>query len=69
MKKKSIKKVKQKTGVKKSPIHWNAMGAGLVTASFLYPEQQSLLLSLGSSSLIMGILEKWGKKKGSEQPA
>ncbi|MBT3473172.1 MAG: hypothetical protein HN870_09600 [Gammaproteobacteria bacterium] len=44
-------------------IHWNAMGAGLLTASVIYPEQQMLLLSMGSSSFVMGILEKLGRKK------
>lgn len=43
-------------------IHWHAMGAGLVTASLIYPEQQALLLSMGSSSFVMGIVEKLEKR-------
>ncbi|MBT7306848.1 MAG: hypothetical protein HN842_01445 [Gammaproteobacteria bacterium] len=39
-------------------IHWGAMGAGLVTASLLYPEFRPLLIALGSSSLMIHWFEK-----------
>ena len=48
---------------KRGGIHWNAMGAGLLTASMVYPEQQALLLSMGSSSLIIGLLDRLKRNK------
>lgn len=43
-------------------IHWNAMGAGLMTASLIYPDQQMMLLSMGGSSFIMGLLNRSSSK-------
>lgn len=63
-------KKEEQTAIQKKTnqgIHWNAMGAGLVTASIFYPDHQMLLLSMGSSSFVMGILEKMGRKP--EKPA
>ncbi len=48
---------------KKRGIHWNAMGAGLFTASLVYPEQQMLLISMGCSSVIMGIVDKLDRQR------
>lgn len=54
--------MKQETKTEKTTsrngIHWNAMGAGLIAASLIYPEQQTALLSMGGSSFIMGLLNK-----------
>lgn len=61
--------MKQKKSASRPPIHWTALGAGLITASFLYPEQQYILLSLGFSGVIVGQLERRSMKRATHQAA
>ncbi len=40
-------------------IHWGAMGSGLIVAALLLdPEQKTLLLAMGCSSLIVSLLNR-----------
>ncbi len=58
-----MKQTKNSSLSQKHEIHWNAVGAGLVTAAFIYPEQQTILLSMGGSSFITGVIQKLSKRR------
>jgi hypothetical protein len=58
-----MKQQKRSVRGKKGGVHWNAMGVGLFTASLIYPEQQLLLLSMGCSSIIVGIVERLERRR------
>ena len=60
-------KSKKTSKSRRTSIHWSAMGAGLLAAVIIYPEQQPILISLSISSFLMHYFDKTNFGEVTEQ--